>query len=98
MPRGDNLKGPGQTRKAGPGRPKGSQNRVTVNIKEAALAALEAKGGAKWFQKLADEQPSAFAQLLSRILPHCMADHTGEGPPRLTITWQTGPAEEPGPD
>ena len=36
---------PTKKRKGGPGRPKGSQNRLTVQVKEAILQAFEEAGG-----------------------------------------------------
>ena len=55
------------------GRPKGSQNKTTVALKEAILAAGEAAGGKEglvgYLQRLAIENSSAFASLLGKVLP-----------------------------
>src|SRR5215472_11914771 len=73
----DNLPGPG------PGRPKGSQNRVTVALKEAILAAGEAAGGegglTAYLTRLAVENSSAYAGLLSKILPSTLQASDSDG-------------------
>jgi hypothetical protein len=72
-----NLPGPG------PGRPKGSQNRVTVALKEAILAAGEAAGGkgglTAYLTRLAVENSSAYAGLLSKILPSTLQASESDG-------------------
>lgn len=55
--------------KAGPGRPKGKENKVTTDIKAAILKALESKGGWRYLAKQADANPVAFLGLLGKILP-----------------------------
>src|SRR5215472_11053245 len=59
--------------KRSPGRPKGSQNKVTTALKDAILAAGEAAGGegglTSYLTRLAVENSSAYAGLLSKILP-----------------------------
>ena len=63
--------------KRSPGRPKGSQNKVTVALKEAILQAGENVGGEKgligYLERLAVENSSAYAGLLAKILPHQLA-------------------------
>jgi len=51
------------------GRIKGTPNRITVDLKEMILGALNAKGGQAYLEKCADENPVAFMSLLGRILP-----------------------------
>lgn len=58
-----NIKGPG------PGRPKGSRNKITKDIREAVLNAFEKVGGVKYLVKQAEDNPQAFMALLSKILP-----------------------------
>ncbi|MFZ0148127.1 MAG: hypothetical protein WAM72_07225 [Xanthobacteraceae bacterium] len=65
-------KGQGGPR-AGAGRPKGSKNRVTLQLKEAILNALDSVGGEQYLAKLAIENSSAFSSLLGKILPHTLA-------------------------
>jgi hypothetical protein len=73
----NNLPGPG------PGRPKGSQNRITVALKEAILAAGEAAGGegglTAYLTRLAVENSSAYAGLLAKILPSTLAASESDG-------------------
>ena len=65
----DNLpKKEGKTLK-GPGRPKGSQNKLTVDIKTMVLAALDKAGGEKYLLQQAENNPTAFMALLGKILP-----------------------------
>jgi len=68
----NNLQG-----RPGPGRPPGSQNKITVALKEAILAAGEAAGGAEgltgYLTRLAVENSSAYAGLLAKILPSTLA-------------------------
>jgi hypothetical protein len=66
------------------GRPKGSQNKTTVALKEAILAAGEAAGGKEglvgYLQRLAIENSSAFASLLGKVLPTTLAaDESSRG-------------------
>ena len=70
--------------KPGPGRPPGSQNRITVALKDAILAAGERAGGAEgltgYLTRLAVENSSAYAGLLAKCLPHTLsADESGGG-------------------
>jgi hypothetical protein len=62
----------------GAGRPKGSQNKTTVKIKEAVLEAFEKKGGVKYLMRLADEDPKTFTILLAKILPQEMIAEVNE--------------------
>src|SRR6516164_4833594 len=66
-----NLPGPG------PGRPKGSQSKVTVALKEAILRAGEIAGGKEgltgYLVMLARSNSSAYAGLLAKILPAVLA-------------------------
>jgi hypothetical protein len=55
--------------KPGPGRPAGSQNKVTATVKMLVLATLDELGGKRWLKKLAKEHPQTFAQLLAKIMP-----------------------------
>jgi hypothetical protein len=74
----NNLQG-----RPGPGRPPGSLNRVTVALKEAILAAGEAAGGegglTAYLTRLAVENSSAYAGLLSKILPSTLAASESDG-------------------
>lgn len=54
------------------GRKRGTPNKVTVELKEMILGALSAKGGQKYLERQADENPKAFMALLGRTLPYNM--------------------------
>src|SRR6516225_10594593 len=51
----------------GPGRPKGSLNKTTLQLKEAILLALDKLGGADYLIALGTENSSAFASLLGKV-------------------------------
>ena len=54
---------------AGKGRVKGVPNKVTGDIKAMILTALSNKGGAKYLERQADENPVAFMGLIGKVLP-----------------------------
>ncbi|MBU2839399.1 hypothetical protein HF670_07445 [Acidithiobacillus thiooxidans] len=54
---------------AGKGRVKGTPNKVTADVREMVLGALEQAGGQQWLAKQADENPTAFMALLGKLLP-----------------------------
>ena len=67
----------------GPGRPPGSQSKITVALKEAILAAGEAAGGAggmtSYLTRLALENSSAYAGLLAKVLPTTLSTPESDG-------------------
>ena len=63
--------------RASPGRPRGSPNRSTSELKSAVLQALDAAGGISYLTKLATSEPKVFATLLLRLLPSVPADASG---------------------
>ena len=91
--------------KAGPGRPPGALNKTTVALKQAILDALEAAGGEEgsvgYLKRLAVENSSAFAGLVSKILPSTLAaDADSHGGVEMTfrrvIVWPGGREEVEG--
>lgn len=65
--------------KPGPGRPKGSVNRVTKDIREAVLAAFEGAGGSDYLIQQAHDNPQAFMTLLGKCMPaQVAAEITGK--------------------
>jgi hypothetical protein len=68
---------------AGAGRPPGSLNKTTTQLKEAILGALEAAGGKEgsvgYLRRLAIENSSAFASLLGKVLPTTLAASESDG-------------------
>lgn len=51
------------------GRKKGTPNKLTGDVREMILAALDDAGGRKYLAAQADENPSAFMTLVGRCLP-----------------------------
>jgi hypothetical protein len=68
--------------KRGPGRPKGSVNKVTGMLKDAILAAAERAGGeggiVAYLEKQALENPGPFMTLLGKVLPTQIVDEKDE--------------------
>jgi hypothetical protein len=65
--------------KPGPGRPKGSKNKVGAALKEMILVALEGaheQGSVGYLQAQAKANPVAFLSLVGKVLP---MEVTGEG-------------------
>ena len=60
--------------RASPGRPRGSPNRSTAELREAILKALDRAGGAEYLEQLARGQPETFVKLLLRLLPAVPVD------------------------
>ena len=54
---------------AGKGRPKGAANKMTRELKEMILEALEKAGGVEYLVRQADEKPVAFLGLVGKVLP-----------------------------
>ena len=65
------------------GKPKGTLNKVTKDLKQAILGALEAAGGKEggvgYLRRLAIENSSAFASLLGKVLPTTLAADESSG-------------------
>jgi hypothetical protein len=51
------------------GRKKGTPNKVTADLKDAILGALEAEGGQAYLERVAKSDPRTFCSLLGRVLP-----------------------------
>ncbi len=51
------------------GRQKGTPNKLTVDLKEMILGALNAKGGQRYLEQQATENPVASLVLVGKILP-----------------------------
>lgn len=65
--------------RASPGRPRGSPNRSTAELREAILKALDRAGGAEYLENLARGQPETFIKLLLRLLPVAQSDDSEHG-------------------
>lgn len=55
--------------KAGPGRPKGSPNKVNKALREMILGALSEVGGVEYLVEQARENPGPFLALVGKCLP-----------------------------
>lgn len=73
--------------KAGPGRPKGMANKVTVQAKEALQMAFDGIGGVKALTKWANDEKNkgAFFHLYTKLLP-IQITGDGGGPVKIEIT------------
>ncbi len=56
-------------RRKSPGRPKGSPNKITTELKEIILQALDKAGGVNYLHRIAHRHPKVFVSLLEKILP-----------------------------
>lgn len=54
---------------AGRGRPKGSANKITKDIREAISQAFDKAGGVDYLVGLSKTNPQAFTALLGKIVP-----------------------------
>ena len=63
----------------GAGRPKGSPNKLSHSLKEMILASLDDVGGRKYLARLAIENSSAYASLLSKVLPTTLSASESDG-------------------
>ena len=70
----------------GAGRPPGSQNKISLPLKQMILTALDEAGGVDYLKRLAIENSSAFASLVSKVLPTTLqADGSNGGPQVITF-------------
>ena len=51
------------------GRQKGTPNKVSAQLKDMVLGALDDVGGRQYLARMSQEQPTAFMALLGRVLP-----------------------------
>ena len=62
---------------AGPGRPKGMQNKLTVSIRDAIEHAFTELGGTSYLVHVGRSDPRTFCALLSKLLPTKLANADG---------------------
>lgn len=62
----------------GPGRPKGSTNKITRDLKEMILGALEGAGGVEYLKARAVDTPGPFLTLLGKVLPLQVTGNDGK--------------------
>lgn len=73
-------------KRTGAGRKKGAPNKITGALKDMILQALENKGGVKYLEQQAENEPVAFMGMLGKVLPLTLS---GEGPGKFSITWES---------
>ena len=54
---------------AGPGRPKGSVNKINAALRDMILASLDKAGGEAYLVEQARANPSAYLALLGKLIP-----------------------------
>jgi len=67
------------------GRQKGTQNKLTADVKSMILAALDNAGGVEYLVLQARENPSAFLTLVGKVLPTQLANADGSNIAPATI-------------
>lgn len=70
---------------AGKGRPKGSPNKLTADVKAMILAALDKAGGIEYLVKQSEENPTAFLTLVGKVLPLSIGGDPNAGP--VVVQW-----------
>lgn len=78
----------GAKRPEGAGRKKGQANKVTKELKDMILGALDGAGGVSYLQAQAESNPSAFMSLVGRVLPLTIKGAGDEGEHKFVVTWQ----------
>lgn len=63
----------GRTKTSGQGRPKGTPNKITKQLKDMILGALDDAGGQEYLKRQAEENPGPFLALIGKVLPVTLA-------------------------
>lgn len=61
--------GPKMPPNAGKGRVKGVPNKITAEVKQMVIDALETAGGVEYLVKKAESHPAAFLTLVGKVIP-----------------------------
>lgn len=69
-----------------PGKPKGAVNKVTQELKQMILDALDGAGGVEYLQRQADEKPAAFLALVGKVLPMQVSGPGPDGEHAMKVT------------
>ena len=77
---------------AGKGRPKGSLNKVTADVKAMVLQALNDAGGAEYLLLQARDNPNAFLTLVGKVLPLTVAGDK-DNPLEAVVRFKLAPLE-----
>ena len=76
--------------KSGPGRPKGSGNKIPAELKAMILEALDESGGVNYLVKQAKQRnPAAFMALLGKVLPMTVQGAGQNGEHELVFRWKS---------
>ena len=85
--------------KKGPGRPKGSCNKFTGDLRKAILAATDSyideetgkQGVVVWLESMRDDYPKAFMQMVARLIPLQVtgSEDAGSTPIKIVISAAT---------
>lgn len=67
------------------GRPKGTPNKFTREVKEMILEALDNAGGVAYLAEQAEKNPTAFMTLVGKVLPMQVNADVGG---KLIVEWQ----------
>lgn len=78
---------------AGPGRPKGCQNKVPQQLKEMILRALDEAGGVDYLKAQAKRTPGPFLALVGKVLPLTVQGPDGGAVVTAMEVRFVGPAE-----
>ena len=65
---------------AGRGRPRGAKNKIGADIRSMIVAALGEAGGIEYLARQAEQNPTAFMNLLGKILPMQIGDESDSPP------------------
>lgn len=71
--------------KGNPGKPKGATNKVTREVKQMILEALDGAGGVKYLITQAHAKPAAFLALVGKVMPLQITGDEGN-PLALSVT------------
>jgi hypothetical protein len=82
--------------RAGMGRPKGSKNKVSGQLREMVLRALDGAGGVDYLIRQAETSPSAFLALVGKVLPLQLTGQDGKDliPSTITFVFKQAPGTE----
>lgn len=67
------------------GRKPGSPNKMTKQLKDTILQALDESGGVEYLKQTAIDHPAAFLTLIGKVLP---LQVTGENGGPMIVKWQ----------
>lgn len=77
---------------SGQGRPKGSPNKDTADIRALIVGALHKAGGVDYLARQAEANPVAFLNLIGKVMPLQLAGQGG-GAIMVDFRWQDAPTD-----